>query len=238
MKRDPQTRERRREFLRRHGAVLGVGAVTAVVAVVGLVVFAGGSDMPPPRKIPQVTMVAIQPPPPPPPPPTPIEQPKMVEQQKMVEPEFKPEQPRPKDEPPPKSPDAPPPGPLGLDAADDGPGDSFNLAGRPGGNGLLGGGGGGGGSRWGWYAYLVQQQVEDALRSHRRTRNAKTRVEIKLWADASGRVTRVQMTPSTGDAEVDEAIRNEVLAGLQLKEPPPKDMPMPIVARLTARRPG
>ena len=32
-------------------------------------------------------------------------------------------------------------------------------------------------------------------------------------------------------------IRNEVLIGLTLKEPPPADMPMPIVARLTARRP-
>ena len=32
--------------------------------------------------------------------------------------------------------------------------------------------------------------------------------------------------------------RNDVLGGLTLREPPPKDMPMPMVTRLTARRPS
>lgn len=160
----------------------------------------------------------------------------MVEQQKMEVPEEKPPEPRLKDEPPPKSPDAPAPGPLGLDAEAEGPGDSFGLAGTPGGSGLLGGGGGG--SRWGWYATIVQNQIEEALRSNRKTRNSRARVEVRLWADASGRVMRVAMVSSTGDAEIDRAIENEVLAGMLLKEPPPRDMPMPIVTRLTARRPG
>ena len=34
------------------------------------------------------------------------------------------------------------------------------------------------------------------------------------------------------------AIKDEVLAGLQLREPPPEDMPVPIVMRLNARRPN
>jgi hypothetical protein len=37
---------------------------------------------------------------------------------------------------------------------------------------------------------------------------------------------------------MESAIKNEVMAGLQLREPPPKDMPLPIVLRLTAQRPG
>ncbi len=52
----------------------------------------------------------------------------------------------------------------------------------------------------------------------------------------SGRVSRVQLVSSTGDAELDAIIRNDVLGGLTLREPPPKDMPMPMVTRVTARR--
>jgi hypothetical protein len=43
---------------------------------------------------------------------------------------------------------------------------------------------------------------------------------------------------STGHPVVDAAIKEEVLTGLQLEEPPPADMPLPIVIRLTARRPN
>jgi hypothetical protein len=41
---------------------------------------------------------------------------------------------------------------------------------------------------------------------------------------------------STGDGKLDSALRDEVLQGLQLPEPPPADMPMPINLRLTARK--
>lgn len=201
---------------------------------VALVVVGRGSGTPETRKVPEVTLVKLQPPPPPPPPPRPVEQPKMIEQPKMEMPEFKPQQPRLKDEPPPKDANAAkPPGPPGLDAAAEGPGDAFNLAGIPGGSGLLGGGGG---SRWGWYSGPVQQQVEEALREHRKTRSSKLQVQVRLWADGGGRVTRASLVRSTGDRELDGVIENEVLGGLQLKQPPPKDMPMPIVMRVTARR--
>ncbi|PKU21339.1 energy transducer TonB, partial [Telmatospirillum siberiense] len=36
----------------------------------------------------------------------------------------------------------------------------------------------------------------------------------------------------------DQAIEREVLEGMTLRQPPPKDMPMPIVVRMTARRPS
>ncbi len=162
----------------------------------------------------------------------------MIEQPKIKEPEVKQDKPQEKPkEAPPKKVEAPPKGPLGVDAKPTGPGDAFNLAGRPGGNGLLGGGGGGG-SRWGWYASIVQAQIEEAMRANKKTRNASIRIDVQLWADASGRLIRVQLLKSSGDPEIDEAIRNEVLMGLTLREPPPRDMPMPIVTRVTARRPS
>ncbi|WP_208830631.1 TonB C-terminal domain-containing protein, partial [Bradyrhizobium neotropicale] len=108
--------------------------------------------------------------------------------------------------------------------------------GKPGGSPY--GGGGGGGSRWGWYASMVQAQIESALRANNRTRRAVMEVQIRLWADSTGRINRVQLVPSTGDAELDALICNDILGSLTLREPPPKDMPMPLVTRVTARRPS
>lgn len=202
--------------------------------------FLGHDDLPPPRQVREL-IVNIVPPPPPPPPPPPQQQPeeKMVEQPKMAEPEFKEDKPpeKPKDEPIKDAKNDEPPGPLSLDAKATGPGDLFNLGGKPGGS-PFGGGGGGGGSRWGWYASIVQAQIEAALRANPETRNAVMQVQIRLWADSSGHISKVQLVSSTGNPELDSAIRNDVLAGLMLREPPPKDMPMPMVTRVTAQRPS
>jgi outer membrane biosynthesis protein TonB len=220
----------------RYGAALGAIALLFGGAVY---VFLGHDDMPPPRQVRELTIVNIIPPPsPPPPPPQQMPEPKMVEQPKMAEPEIKQEKPveKPNEEPPKDTKNEEPPGPLSLDAKAVGPADLFNLGSKPGGSPY--GGGGGGGSRWGWYASIVQAQIEAALRANPRTRNAVLQVQIRLWADGTGHVNRVQLASSTGDAELDAIIRNEVLGSLTLREPPPKDMPMPMVTRVTARRPS
>jgi protein TonB len=223
------------------GPLLRYGAVLALVAVLfgGVVYsFTGHDDLPPPRQVRELTIVNIVPPPPRPPPPPPPPEQKMIEQPKMAEPEFKEDKPldKPKDEPVRDAKNEEPPGPLSLDAKPVGPGDLFNLGGKPGGNPY--GGGGGGGSRWGWYSVIVTSQIEAAMRANPKTRNIATQIQVRLWADGTGRVTRVVLTPSTGDAEVDAAIRNDVIGGLTLREPPPKDMPMPVVTRVTAHRPS
>lgn len=224
----------RRPLLFRYGATL-----LAIAGFVGLAIFflRGHDDMPPPRLVRELTVVNIVPPPPPPPP-QPMPEQKMIEQPKMAEPEFKEEKPvdKPKDEPAKDAKNDEPPGPLSLDAKAVGPGDLFNLGSKVGGNPY--GGGGGGGSRWGWYSAIVTDQATAALRANPKTRNMATQIQVRLWADASGRVTRVTISPSTGDAELDAIIRDEVLGRLMLREPPPKDMPMPVVTRVTARRPS
>jgi protein TonB len=100
------------------------------------------------------------------------------------------------------------------------------------------GDGQGNASKWGWYAGQVQSTVAEAVRRNPRTRTANLRVQIRIWSSPTGRITRAQLVGSSGDPSVDNAITNEVLNGLQLQQPPPKEMPMPIVLRLTARRPG
>jgi len=212
------------------------GVAAGVLVLFGAVAYLlfSGNDTPPPRQVRDLTVVKIMPPPPPPPPPPPqMPEQKMIEQPKMVEPEIKPPE-KPNDQPPKDAKNDQPPGPLSLDAKAVGPGDLFQLGGHPGGSPF----GGGGGTRWGWYASIVQSQVESALRSNEKTRNAQMQVQIRIWADDSGRVTRVQVTPSTGDAALDAAVRDEVLGNLVLRQPPPKDMPMPMVLRVSERRPS
>lgn len=151
----------------------------------------------------------------------------MIEQT-PVENEPKPEQ----------APDEPPAADLGTGIKGDGPPDGFGLSGS--GSGRSNGTGSGNQqqrSRWGWYAGQVQSRIQQAVQTNRRTRAASIRAEVKVWADSTGRITRAKLTSTTGDAALDATLRDEVLAGLQLSEPPPEGMPMPINLRITARRP-
>jgi len=149
----------------------------------------------------------------------------------MVEqPPVKPQEAKPKEN---KDPAKPPaaPGPVAS-----GPPSDFGLGGGGGGDGS--GLGGGGGSKYGWYASEVVSRVTDALRQNSKTRDARLKLRVRIWSDANGRVTRAALSGSTGDSSVDAAIQNEVLTGLQLQEPPPADMPMPIVMLIDEQRPN
>ena len=166
----------------------------------------------------------LPPAPPPPPPPSRIEQ-KRIEQEPVNEQETKPD----------ATPASEAPA-LVAGFGGNGPADSFNLPG-----GKTGGSGTGSGSnrvrnsRWGWYANQVQSAISQALQNNTNIRTADFRSVVKIWADRTGRITRAHLAGSTGNGALDNAITNEVLAGLVLREPPPDGMPMPIVLRLTAR---
>lgn len=153
-------------------------------------------------------------------------------QEEAFEPELAPEE-------APPEPEAAAPEPIGTGITGDGPPDGFGLSNRGGGSGLggIGGIGGRGGSKYGNYAVKVQSAVSDAMKRNAKTRSAVLSIDVKIWADSLGRVTRTQLGRSTGDAELDRALRDEVLGSLRLSEPPPAGMPMPINMRLTARQP-
>jgi periplasmic protein TonB len=231
--------EDRPSFFRRHGIALGAGIVVALLAVAAVYRMATHHGPAPRRE--NLAMVDLLPPPPPPtppPPPPPRQEPpeqKMIEQPAVTEQESKPKSPDEKPKELAKIPE--PPGPLGTNIKGNGPADGFGL-GSSGGNGLAGTGVGGGGSRWGWYAGEVQTKIAEALRRNSRTRNAGLSVKVRVWPDITGRITRAQLEGTTGNPGVDDAIKNEVLTGLQLPEPPPAGMPAPIILRLTARRPN
>ena len=221
----------KRGFGARYGFVIGVLVVCAIGAVLFSKMFSGQSG-PPPRKAQEMVMIKPPPPtppPPPPPPPTPQEAPKeqMMEQTPVNEAEAKPE---------PQEAAAPA---LGTNIQGNGAPDGFGLSGNQ--SGFLGGGRSGGksnGSRFGWYANMVIKSITEALTENSLTRNASFNIKVRIWSDLGGRVTKAKLAESTGDPRVDEAIKNEILNGFQLKEPPPEGMPMPIVMRLIARRPN
>lgn len=218
-------------FFQRNRTVIGAGIVVFVVAVFGIAVFFALSiHSTPPRK-PQEIVVHLEPPPPlpppppPPPPKTPPPEPKMVEQ-----PPVKPNEQKPKDEP---KVDHPPsqPGPVA-----NGPPSNDGIGGSRGGDGNIGGDENRG-SRWGWYAGKIQEAIAEAVRRNDKTRDASLRIKVRVWADTTGRITQASLTDSSGDPSIDSILKNQVLTGLTLPEPPPSDMPMPIVLRINAQRP-
>lgn len=213
--------------LRNHGAGIGVGLVLAVLGGLAVRWIGNNRQAPPPRKTMQFTVVKVQPQPQPvkPPPPPPVAQPKVEEQPQATRVELKATDIPPPDAPRPQSSEPAAGGHLALAAEGEGPGDAFNLAGNVNGRGLLSGGGGLGdgtgdgvgqgessGNAFAWYYVKVKSALEDALRKQKRLTTAAARVELKIWAEPSGRISRIQLVRSTGDASLDEAIKS--VAGL------------------------
>lgn len=93
-------------------------------------------------------------------------------------------------------------------------------------------------NKWGFYANQVQSSITSALKRNPKTRKASMQIDVKIWADSAGRITRVTLGSSTGDPALDAIIRDQVLTGLQLSQPPPEGMPMPINLRVKAQRPN
>jgi TonB family protein len=162
---------------------------------------------------------APPPPPPPPPPPDQLKEEKMVEQEEEKEAEPEPE-------------------PATTTAIKGNAGGGIQIAAGRGNSFFTKRPEAGNKTKWGWYASQVQASISDALRRHPRTRKASMMIEVRIWADATGRITRAKLDRSTGDAALDAVIRDEALVGLQLQQPPPEGMPMPIVMRMSARRPN
>ena len=219
-------------FAKRHRGLL----IVAGLLVLGLVIYFFPKPGPraPVRKAEKIVTVQLPPPLPPkvvPPPPQKVPPPEKLE--KPVAAEDKP-----KDVP--KKADNPPPSALATGIKGDGPGMGLGDRGNGlgGGNSIGGNGSGGGGSKFGWYAGQIQSKVTQAMQQNPKTQKASlARLEVRIWPDGTGRVTRAELTSPTGDAALDTAIRDQVLTGLQLPEAPPAGMKLPIVLRLAARRP-
>ena len=195
-----------------------LGAVVLIVAVIvwAIVHFSRGG--PPPG--PKVQMISVvQPPPPKPPEEKPPEEkpPEEKIETKMEQtPVEKPEEP-----------------PTAAQPLETGPGES--AYGQGGGKNFIPGDGDGSGSRFGWYAGLLQQTIQDALSRDGKINKTDYKVMVKIWVSANGTVKQVEVYGSSGQAETDVAIE-KVLAHLSALREPPEDMPQPIKLRITSRQ--
>jgi protein TonB len=161
------------------------------------------------RVIQEITVVT---PPPPPPPEEKImeEEPEIIEPPEE-EPEIQKDVEQPSEQPSEAPSEAPATSePAGLDRPADAGSDSFRLA-AGGGGGLFGRGGGGlGGGSWGAF---VETHIRRALQRDPKTRSASGFLNVMVDIDGTGRFTGARLRSSTGNAELDDAVRR-VLATL------------------------
>jgi len=215
--------DRKKKLLRYLPVALGV-ALTLLIAV-AVFFLKDLFEKPPQTKKTVQQITVIQPPPPPPPP-----------EQKPPEPEIKEEkiqEPKPEPEPEPETPEeAPPSEDLGVDADGTAGSDGFGLVGKKGGRGLIGGGGG---NAIIWYGQQVQKEVSASLqqRLDGDVRRKKFSALASIWIGDDGTINRAELAGSSGDAEVDAALR-QALGNLRskLNQPPPPSMPQPIKVRI------
>ncbi len=211
-----------KRYMRYLPVAIGVGLVLVVMLVVYVFRDAFQKPVSTKKQVQQITV--LQPPPPPPPPPP---------EQKPPEPEIKeekieqPEEP----EPEPEQAEEPPPGDnLGVDGEGGAGSDSFGLVGKKGGHGLIGGGG----NAIVYYGQQIQRQLADALQRslNDKVKSQKFSAIASVWIAADGRVTRAELAGSSGQADVDDALKS-ALAGMRLTlKAPPENMPQPLKIRI------
>jgi len=178
------------------------------------------SPPPQPKKLVQ-TVQLIRPPPPPrierPP------EPPKVDEEKIPEPE----------QPTPDAPaDQPPAGDLlGLDAEGGAGSDGFGLIGKKGGRDLLATGG----DRFAWYSGVLKDDLLSFLSGNQIIRQRAYSVNIRLWLDGRGAVTRVSLSSSTGDRDLDRELQTLLGSLAKVAQAPPADMPQPVQIRLVSR---
>jgi len=203
-----------------------VGAVV-LVAGYGIASVVGGEATPRKRVMDTVALKLVPPPPPPPPKaPPPPPPPKMVEKQKIEPPQDKPEAPKPVD--------APPPGPLALDAKGGAGSDSFGLGGKLGGADYTGGGG----TRFGHYSILMRDQVKRALASYQKLTGVKYSGTVRIHLTSNGGISSVEILHMNSDGDVNGLVQQAIATISSFSEAPPTDMPSIVVLRVNSANGG
>lgn len=185
---------------RHPGALLFAAiSVLALVALLAWLLSPRGDDtVRVERFVTRIEMVT----PPPPPEPEP-EDPIMEEKEEIVEPSEMPTE-EPIDQPQDTSDATTPSQQLaGLDRPADAGSDNFKLA-AGGGGGLFGRGTGGGGDEWGRY---VEGHIRRALQRDPRTRTARGSLRVQVTIADDGRFIGAALRSSTGDSQLDAAVR-------------------------------
>ncbi len=184
------------------------------------------------RQVQRVTLVK-------PPPPKKLEkqpEPEIKKKQEIVEPE--PEEQPPEDMDDLADEDIPPGEELGLDSDGTGGADGFGLKAKKGGRSLIGGAGGTKSllRRYAWYTRLLQDEIREKVNKDLEDKKdipaGKHNLVLRIRLDGSGNMELYDITKSSGNERVDRAVESSV-AGFQVSESPPEEMPKIMKIRVT-----
>ncbi|AOY97533.1 ferric siderophore transporter TonB (plasmid) [Cupriavidus sp. USMAA2-4] len=211
-------------------------AVTAlaVLALLGWALWQWSADQAGARReAPRPPPMVALPPPPPPPPPPPEQKPPEPVKERMQAPEPKPSEPAQKpDEAQKPADDAAESVTMNADAQG---GVGGIQVGSGGGMGSGGGGGRAGNALFSRYLGAALQRA--VQRNEATARLSYPPVLVHLWMDADGRITRVEMVRSSGDATIDAALLGALRALGTLDEKPPAGQVFPARVEIRAKRP-
>lgn len=178
-------------------------------------------------------------PPPPPPEPEPEPEPEPTPEPETVEPMPAPE---PLDEqlkPVEEEAEAPTPDasdPVTMDTEAQAGNDSFGIQ-KGGGGGSIGAGsaGGAGNASYGRYlAYVLKQ----AISRDERARKHAYQLQVDVWIEPDGVISRVELARGSGNREADESVIEALRAYGRIEERPPRSLPMPARVLVQGRRPA
>ncbi len=223
------------------------GRIAAIVA--GIALLAAGAwfvatmdktGLDKPKQPPKISLMA---PPPPPPPPPPKEEKKPEPPKEVKEIKVQQQQPQPKADQAPPSQDLKMDGPAGdgpsafaagqvtnedlskIGKGNGGAGPAVAAGGAPAGSGI---------DQFRNYANLIKGEVQRSLRKNSALRSQSYSVDVKVWVAAGGGLERVEMATSTGDPELDQALRAGLAALPPFSQNPPTGMAQPIKLRISA----
>lgn len=174
------------------------------------------------------TKISILPTTPPPPPPPPKEQPKEPPKEQAKAAPV--EQPKPMDRPPDEQ--------LKMEgAAGNGPSAfgtgtvSKDFSGQA-------TGGGGGRLQFGLYSAALQRFLQNSLGKNPALRSREYRVTLKIWLGRDGTLQNYEIAGSSGEVDVDQALKEALAKITSVHEAPPENLPQPVRIRISNRSLG
>jgi protein TonB len=84
------------------------------------------------------------------------------------------------------------------------------------------------------YAGLIKGELQRYLGKRSELRQSQYHVEVRVWVGADGRIRRSELIGSTGDADIDETLRQALASLASFSQAPPPNMPQPIRLRVLA----
>ncbi|KVM99831.1 TonB family protein [Burkholderia stagnalis] len=183
---------------------------------------------------PQVTTVIPLPPPPPPPKQKPP--PEKVKEEVKTPVDKPTVAPKPSETPKPSDNQ---PKQMTMNADAQAGSDSFGI-GAGDGSGMVGSGGGGrfGNASYAQYMVYVLQRAIEQDKGVQEAGGARFAGSLHLWLEPSGRIAKVTVAQSTGDAKLDAAVVAAVEALGKVDEAPPPATTYPVLVRLQGRKPA